>query len=635
MKKILACIIIAIFAGGGMMAGMSNEVNVGTSSPAEGAALSESYTFSFAAPEVTGDGWLQVDVDGCTSVQQAGKPMLPFATHTTRFPLGTRVKDVQVSVDDVETMQLQGTIAPAPQPVPLNMRDAALIQNEGPVYDSNALYPSGWLQWDTGAGLHQGEHVTMLSMQAYPVRYAPQSGMLHHVDSVTVTVTYEPPAKPLLTADEHDLLIITPQEFSDALQPLVQHKEDHGLATKMASLDEIYSGEYFDVEGRDNPEKVKYFIKNALENWGISYVLLVGGRHGGLLQERWWCPVRYAYADDGGEKKFLSDLYFGDIYRQEDGDVVFASWDENGNDRFAEYTQMTREDVDLYPDVYVGRLACRNSLEVEKMVEKIVTYETTTAGSDWFNRMVVVGGDSAPRDGDPYYEGEEENRVALDYMDGFTPVKCWTSDGSLSGPQDVVDAVSQGCGFLFFDGHGNPMGWSTHPPHDEDTWIDGLALSDMTRLSNEGMYPVCVVGGCHNGQFNVSLLNLLKVYEGQRWLDYIYYGEMAPECWAWWLTRTFDGGSIATLAYTGYDWFSIGDGNEDGIPDCVQRLSGYMNVHVFKQYGVDGRRMLGEIHGGAQADYLNELFPTSEVLDYKTVEEFALFGDPSLKIGGY
>jgi len=403
----------------------------------------------------------------------------------------------------------------------------------------------------------------------------------------------------------------------------------------MVTLNEVYSGDYFSVEGRDDPEQVKYFIKDALEDWGITYVMLVGGRNGGLLQEKWWCPVRYAYADDGGETKFLSDLYFGDIYKMEEGEPVFDDWDSNDDGVFAEYTRMTKEDVDLYPDVYVGRLACRNRYEVTKMVEKIIAYETTTAGSEWFNRMVVVGGDSAPREGDPYYEGEEENRVALEYMEGFTPVRCWTSDGSLSGPEDVIGAIDDGCGFLFFDGHGNPMGWSTHPPHDEETWIDGLALGDMTELSNEGMYPVCVVGGCHNGQFNVSLLNLLKVYEGQRWLDYIYYGEMAPESWAWWLTRTFDGGSIATMAYTGYDWFSIGDGNSDGIPDCVQRLSGYMNVHVFKQYGVDGRRMLGEIHGGAQVDYLNGLFPTSEVLDYKTVEEFVLFGDPSLMVGGY
>ena len=632
MKKIAALLIVALFAGGGLLAGLSHETTHRTSSPVT-ADSSEtlSHTFSFPTPEITREGWVQVNVDGCTALQHEGAPMLPYTSEAMAFPLGTRIKEVQATVGGVETRHVAAKVAPASRAMAANLQHTEYVQKEGSVYESSGLYPADWVQWRTGAGLHNGKHVLFLTLQAFPARYAPQDNLLKTVDRIEVTVTYEEPSAPLLTADAYDLLIIAPQAFTQALQPLVQHKEDHGLATQLVTLDEIYAS----AQGRDDAERVKYYIKDALEDWGIRYVLLVGGRNGGLLEEQWWCPVRYAYADDGGEKKFLSDLYFGDIYRTDGGDVVFEDWDPNGNDIFAEYTALKKEDVDLYPDVYVGRLACRNNYEVEKMVEKIITYETTTTGSDWFNRMVVVGGDSAHREGDIYYEGEEENKAALDYMTGFTPVKLWTSDGSLSGPQDVIDAIDDGCGFLFFDGHGNPMGWSTHPPRDEDTWIDGLRLQDMPKLSNAGMYPVCVIGACHNGQFNVSLLNLLKVYEGQRWLEYIWYGEMAPECWAWWLTRTFNGGSIATMAYTGYDWFSIGDGNEDGIPDCLQRLSGFMNIHVFKQYGVNGYRMLGEIHAGAQTDYLNELFPTTERLDYKTVEEFALFGDPSLKIGGY
>ena len=37
----------------------------------------------------------------------------------------------------------------------------------------------------------------------------------------------------------------------------------------------------------DEAEKVKYFIKNAFDNWGISHVLLVGGRKPGIF-EKWF-----------------------------------------------------------------------------------------------------------------------------------------------------------------------------------------------------------------------------------------------------------------------------------------------------------------------------------------------------------
>ncbi|HDS59082.1 MAG TPA: peptidase C25 [Thermoplasmatales archaeon] len=474
-----------------------------------------------------------------------------------------------------------------------------------------------------------------MTLRAYPVRYLPGEDELVWTGGLGVTVRFTPGVEPLTMADEVDLLVVTPEDFSESLQPLVEHKDSYGVATRLVTLEDVYGGVFFEVRGRDEAERVKYFIKDAVEEWGVRYVMLVGGRNGGLLEEKWWCPVRYAHLDDGSnwEASYLSDLYFADIYNP---DGSFSSWDTNGNDLFAEYSLMSKDILDLYPDVYVGRLACRNSYEVEVMVDKIITYETTAHGSEWFHRMVAVGGDSAPRAGDPWYEGEEENKAALSYMDDFEEVTLWTSDGSLSGPQDVIDAVSRGCGFLFFDGHGNPMNWATHPPHDEETWIDGLGVGDMRKLSNDGMYPVCVVGGCHNGQFNVSLLNLLKIYEGyQHWYSYIYKGEVSPESWAWWITRMAGGGAIASLGYTGLDWFATGDGDQDGIPDCTQYLSGFMHVNFFWEYGENGRRMLGELHGETVADYINAFFPTTEKLDYKTAEEWALLGDPSLMVGGY
>ena len=173
-------------------------------------------------------------------------------------------------------------------------------------------------------------------------------------------------------------------------------------------------------------------------------------------------------------------------------------------------TGTTKEIIDMYPDFYIGRLACKNVHEVKTLVDKIITYETTTYGSAWFKKMVVVGGDSAPMEDDPFYEGEEENKLALEYMAGFNGVRLWTSNGNFTGPQDVIDGISAGCGFLFFDGHGNPMSWSTHPPNNESTWINGLQVKDMPKLTNGKQLPVTVCGGCHNGQFNTSLLNILK-----------------------------------------------------------------------------------------------------------------------------
>jgi hypothetical protein len=583
----------------------------------------------------TDGAYCRVLVNGCQYLHRDGCPVVPYYGEVHTFPLGTRIDGITVVARECRTLSLARKIAPSTPAVAGAVDSAVHSSFEGETYATDAWYPERSYEVHIGCGMVDGERAVVVSVRYFPFRYNPVRNEAVYVSAFSLSIDRTLPARQGTQADAYDLVIITPGEWSDNLEPLALHKETHGIATKIFSLAEIYGGTHFTVQGRDDAEKVKYFVKDAIENWGISYVMLVGGRYGGLFEENWWTPVRYSHTDDGGEGSFVSDLYFADIYKYENNETVFDDWDSNGNGVFAEWTGFRKDTVDLLPDVYVGRLACRTVREVDDMVEKIIAYETeTSAGDDWFRTMVVVGGDSAPIDGDPYFEGEEENKAALGYMEGFTPVRLWTSTGTLSGSEDVIDAVSAGCGFLFFDGHGNPMGWSTHPPYDETVWIDGLSVREMNRLSNDGRYPVCVVGGCHNAQINVSILNLFKFWEGDRWLHYIYYGETAYECWAWKLARVSGGGSIATLGYTGYDWFGVGD-DGDGIPDCIQRISGFMNVHFFEECGVGGTDILGMAHGNNLVTYITAQNPYTVPLDAKTVEEFILLGDPTLKLGGY
>ncbi len=439
--------------------------------------------------------------------------------------------------------------------------------------------------------------------------------------------------------DGYNFLIVAPSEFTMALQPLPTHKDSHGVRTILVSLDEIYNSNYFTVQGRDDAEKVKYFIKNSIEEWGIKYVMLVGGRHGGFLKEKWWCPVRYSHlgVSSDWEKCYLSDLYFADIY---DSDGYFSSWDNNDNGIFGEWKGNKAEDspIDLKPDAYVGRLACRSEKEVQTMVDKIITYENTAYKQPWFNKMVCIAGDTYPDDVNPEwvgYEGEEGTQKAMDWMPGFDYVKLWTSDGTLTGKQDVIDAINLGCGFLFFDGHGNPMSWATHPPSDHETWIDGLGVRDMSKLSNGNMYPVCIVGGCHNSQFNVSVINLLKIWQGREWINYLYKGEIAMECWSWRLTHKINGGTIATLGYS-----ALGYTKED--KNFTGEASEWLDTHFFWEYGTNETDILGEIWGNVIADYLdtypidwNAYVESPTAIDAKTAQEWILLGDPTLKVGGY
>jgi hypothetical protein len=85
----------------------------------------------------------------------------------------------------------------------------------------------------------------------------------------------------------------------------------------------------------------------------------------------------------------LCDLYYADIYKE---GGVFDNWDSNGNGVFAEWKGFKKDNLDLYPDVALGRLACRNSREVKSVVDKIINYENN-ADDSWFKKMIVVSGE--------------------------------------------------------------------------------------------------------------------------------------------------------------------------------------------------------------------------------------------------
>lgn len=604
--------------------------------------MEKTETISFSYPEIQNkDGYALVTITNANAwLYKTDAPMLPASVTTYIFPFGTKIRTVDMTFSEPEEYILEKKIIPTPKPVSLVAGTKVVFKQYEQTIGS--IYPETLFDYHLGAGISGEDHVIFLTVRCYPIQYKPEENKILYRNTAHLSITYDLPTTETSAVDDYKLVIIAPKDFSEALQPLVAHKISKGMTTKLVTQDDICDSVYFTAEGRDCAEEMKYFIKNAFDQWGTKYILLVGGRYGGIMNEKWWVPVRYTHLDDGAnyEGGYLSDLYFADLY---DAGGNFSSWDSNNNGIFAEWNSNGKDIIDMYPELSIGRLACKNVDEVNTLVNKIITYETTTAGKEWFKKMVVVGGDSAPMEGDPYYEGEEENKLALEYMTGFKGVRLWTSNGNFTGPQDVIDGISAGCGFLFFDGHGNPKGWSTHPPNNESAWISGLKVDDMPNLKNGAQLPVTVCGGCHNGQFNTSYLNIIKgiLQDGLKYFAYkdslgrFWYNEWIPECWAWKLISVKNGGSIATMAYTGLDWFAEGDYNDDGIPDCCQFFSGYTNTQFFKNYGVNNRTILGQAHTQALIDYLNAYPPMLDKLDCKTVQEFVLLGDPSLQIGGY
>lgn len=369
--------------------------------------------------------------------------------------------------------------------------------------------------------------------------------------------------------------------------------------------------------------------------------MLFGGRKGQTL--KWYVPSRRSNNDDESnwEDGYESDLYYADIYKWNEGtgQLEFEDWDSNGNNIFAEWKGWNKDVMDFLPDICIGRIPCRYSFEANVAVNKIIKYETT-ADDSWFKKAFVISGDTVPpaRGGSPgWYEGEMETAITADLLDdvGFDVEKLWTTNEGFKSKTDVIKAITSGAGFVHFAGHGNPALWGNFIPEaaTEKEFIIGLELKDMYKLRNGNKLPVIIVGGCHTAQFNVTMMNIVLgilahgvkgYFNGDFWEK-----EWVPHDFCSWLLIKRGGGAIGTMGNTGLGYIYANQYATAG-------LSGWIEPRFFDAYASQGKEFLGDAHSQAITDYINIIDNVnSEHIDRKTIEEWVLLGDPSLKLGGY
>ena len=582
---------------------------------------------NFSSPIISEEkSFVNLGVIGAnTCLIEPGKPIIPMCTKKFVFSYGTKIQSITCEISDINIMTLTNEIKPALQPVkPDGKLDNKEILTKGSIYQTEGLFPHDWYSYSIGAGLDEkNEHKIFLILQIFPVRYNPLENKISYINNANLKIVYEETENiPFPIVSEYDLLILSPTKFSNQLEKLVEHKESFGIRTNLVTLDEIYDGDYFTVEGRDDPEKIKYFIKNAIEEWGIEYVLLVGGRIPGI-KEKWHFPVRYVNIWAWDEVSYISDLYFADIYN---GIGEFSTWDTNENGVYGEWYENgdLLDDMDLYPDVKLGRLPCRLKFELNIIVNKIITYENSKLPK----KIVVSGGDNfddKPYGGNNEKEGELVCNKTIEYLPDFEKECVYTPQTDISA-KNLRRALGKGAIFMHLHGHGSPTRWTTHKLLNYDEWEDGLFILDLPLFFNK-QYPIVVIGGCHTSMFNVSMTISPWGIPSFRGLSD-------------WLISKVQGGAIATLGYTCFPVATPGESGDldgDGInePDCVESGYGYMQLRFFYGYGKHDLEYLGDCWNFAIGNYTDHFKIPYERTHTHTIHGFVLLGDPSLKIGGY
>jgi hypothetical protein len=523
--------------------------------------------------------------------------MIPINIETFNFPFGTEIIEVKCKPKNIHTEILTKELMISPDPIIIGQKP--IVSQKNHISTINK-----WFEYKVGTGLIDNNHYHIVNLQVYPIQYKPYENKLIWAEEIDISIQYIEPEHSISFGDDYDLIVITPTEFTDELDSLISHKNSVGVSTILVTLDEIYNSDYYPVKGRDEQEKIKYFIKESVENWGISNVLLVGGAS--------IFPFRTASIvidyDPPMTMEVKSDLYYADLY---DADGGFSSWDSNGNDIFCEYNwgpEGETDEVDFYPDINIGRLACNNEDEVITCVNKIITYETAEVYTeDWFSDIVVLGGDTFPDYGGEIDEGEYFTDKTITLMEGFRPEKLWASNGRLSGDtgvENISDELNQGSGFVVFSGHGYPHLWMTHPHKNDSIALPGpngrYLNTDISNLNNGNKLPIVILFACSNSDYNI------------------------PPCFGWSFLSNPSGGGIASYGSTDTAFGYVGRSVINGV-------FGKITYDTLMGYRFNGAKTLGLMWSYAVTKYIHQISHDTDVL---TTVQYQLFGDPTLKVAG-
>jgi hypothetical protein len=182
--------------------------------------------------------------------------------------------------------------------------------------------------------------------------------------------------------DTYDYLIITTEELSSAISTeFIVWKTYVGFNIKIVY---VTDDEINNQEGEDVCERIRNFLREYYEPWGIEYVLIVGDHQ--------TIPMRYCYPDPtnhingsgspgtgGGEVP--TDYYYADL-TSSDAD----SWDSDGDSYYGEYGH---DIPDFEAEVFVGRIPTSDKSRITYTLDKIVEFEHDNG--NWKNAALHAG----------------------------------------------------------------------------------------------------------------------------------------------------------------------------------------------------------------------------------------------------
>ncbi|MHA1671828.1 MAG: C25 family cysteine peptidase [Promethearchaeota archaeon] len=567
-----------------------------------------------------GKSYHAISFEDCANLAIVGRPKIPFKTVKILLPSGYEYSRVDVSRGPMIDIEGKYIIEPAQAQAKIGSWDLPKYQIDEQIYNSNSEFPFDIYTFE---GVHTYRGYNILVLNLYPVSYIPLTGELSYTEKMNINIFlnetnqnnfgYRSLQKDMLevqkfvdnpemincyndistkfpsltlTPGSYDYVIITSNALKNSagtytFQDLAIQKNSTGIQTRIITTEYIYAN----YPGIDEPEKIRNFIIDAYNTWGIEYVLLggdgdkvfAGGESGDNI-----IPARGMYATAYGEIDYniTSDLYYAglDGNWNTDSDNI---WGEIGED-------------DLLTEVYVGRAPVDSESELSNFIKKSLFHENS--GGAYLSRALMAGEDL-----------------------GWNP---WGGD--------YKDEVKDGSNAQGYTTLGFPNSYLVETLYDRELDPGRWNKSDLAELINDGIHIINHLGHC-NVEYAMKMENHDVDALTNTEYAFIYsqgcYNGAFDNMGPWGSTHSNDSivehfvtesnGAFAYIANSRFGW---------GDPYGTDGASQYYDRQFFDAIFSEGIDEIGKANQDSKHDNIGYL--SQEAMRW-VYYELNLFGDPS------
>ena len=412
---------------------------------------------------VTGEDGLMYNLllySGMVNEGDLGYPTLPKKEISIPVPYSAENISLSAERRNITSQHIPYKISPAQMDIPtlLGNYERAFIPCDSVIYNSSLPFPSFCARIVSVPCI--GKDKRSVRVELSPITYYPTSDLIEFAEEIDITVSYTISSNARTgnnnrsyTANDigipfYEYCIITRDSLKHSFERLVAWRKQNGLNAGVVCLEDILNNPYIvgDTVSNiyDNAGKLRQYLQYAYDSGTTKYVLFGGNAQ--IL------PIRYGTGDnncwthdENNDYKIPSDFYFCELN---------SNWNTDNDKYYGEPC----DNLNYGGQLYVGRVLCTNSTEVENYTNKLLRYELCPGNGDtsYLTKVFFQQSDQMQNYG-------EAQSVAGALGGNFTTIKIVEEtpapyDSITVSPygKDVIDSMRVNYGYVNLYGHGQP-----------------------------------------------------------------------------------------------------------------------------------------------------------------------------------